>query len=158
MESRDLIRRLFAHCAWSDALLFTAVQQHAESSEAWREYAHVLGAEEVWLARLEQRPSAVVVWPTLTIVEAESLRARLVAGYDTFIGALDEATLSAPMQYRTSAGQPFTTPVRDILMQVALHGQYHRGKINLLLRQDDLAPAPVDYISYVRGAAAAVSA
>jgi uncharacterized damage-inducible protein DinB len=38
-----------------------------------------------------------------------------------------------------------------------LHGQYHRGKINLLLRQAGLAPAPVDFISFVRGVPAATT-
>jgi hypothetical protein len=38
-----------------------------------------------------------------------------------------------------------------------LHGQYHRGKINLLLRQSGAEPAPADYISYVRGVPAAVT-
>ena len=157
MESRDLIRRLLEHCAWADAALFAAVRACGESSEAWREYAHILGAEEVWLARLERRPSAVVVWPTLTVAEAESLRAGLITGYDAFLTTLDEASLSESMEYRTSAGQQFTTPVRDMLMQVVLHGQYHRGKINLSLRQEEDRAAPVDYISFVRGVPAAVT-
>jgi uncharacterized damage-inducible protein DinB len=38
-----------------------------------------------------------------------------------------------------------------------LHGQYHRGKINVLLRQSGAEPVLVDYIGYVRGAAAAVT-
>jgi uncharacterized damage-inducible protein DinB len=157
MESRDLIRQLFAHCAWADAALFAAVRECGDSSDAWREYTHILGAEEVWLARLERRPSAVVVWPMLTVSEAESPRARLVTGYDAFIATLDEASLTESMEYRTSAGQPFTTPVRDMLMQVVMHGQYHRGKINLLLRQEEDRAAPVDYISFVRGVPAAVT-
>ena len=38
---------------------------------------------------------------------------------------------------------------------MALHGQYHRGKVNLLLRQGGHAPAPVDYVAFVRGVPAA---
>ncbi|MDQ2666197.1 MAG: DinB family protein [Gemmatimonadota bacterium] len=157
MESRDLIRQLFAHSTWADAALFAAVRECGQASEPWREYTHILGAEEVWLARMERRPSAVVVWPSLTVTDAESLRSGLIAGYDTFIATLDEASLSTPMEYRTSAGQPFNTPVRDMLLQVLLHGQYHRGKINLLLRQDVDRAAPVDYIRFVRGVPAAVT-
>ncbi len=157
MDSRDLIRRLFAHCAWADAALFAAVRACGESSEAWREYTHVLGAEEVWLARLEGRPSSVVVWPTLTVADAEALRGGLVAGYEAYLETFDEDSLSRSREYRTSAGQQFNTPVRDMLIQVVLHGQYHRGKINLLLRQGKDAPAPLDYISFVRGAPAAVT-
>ena len=56
-----------------------------------------------------------------------------------------------------SAGQSFETPVSDMLLQVALHGQYHRGKINLLLRQAHLPPTPTDYIAFARGVPAAVT-
>jgi uncharacterized damage-inducible protein DinB len=49
------------------------------------------------------------------------------------------------------------TPVGDILLQVALHGQYHRGKVNLLLRDAALPPAPVDFISFARGVPAATT-
>jgi hypothetical protein len=40
---------------------------------------------------------------------------------------------------------------------VVLHGQYHRGKVNLLLRQEGEQPAPTDYIAFVRGVPAAVT-
>ena len=38
-----------------------------------------------------------------------------------------------------------------------VHGQYHRGKVNLLLRQEGMSPVPGDFIAYVRGAPAATS-
>ena len=44
-----------------------------------------------------------------------------------------------------------------MLLQVALHGQYHRGKINLMLRQAGLPPTPTDYISFARGVPAATT-
>ncbi|MEK8130083.1 DinB family protein [Paenibacillus filicis] len=38
----------------------------------------------------------------------------------------------------------------DIFIHVALHGMYHRGQINLLLRMEDKQPAWVDYILFTR--------
>ena len=46
----------------------------------------------------------------------------------TAIDALKSAYLGATREVT------FTTPLGEILLHVALHGQYHRGKINLLLR------------------------
>ena len=43
------------------------------------------------------------------------------------------------------------------MMHVALHGQYHRGKVNLLLRQEGLPPVPPDFIAWVRGVPAATT-
>ena len=61
------------------------------------------------------------------------------------------------MLYVNSAGQSFETPVSDMLLQVFLHGQYHRGKVNLMLREGGLPPVPTDYISWARGVPAAVT-
>jgi uncharacterized damage-inducible protein DinB len=157
MNDIDIIRKLWGHCQWADATVFKAVRDCPQDSEVWREYAHILGVEAVWLARLEQRVSQVPVWPTLAVEDAEQLRAALITGYDVFIGALGEASLSDAVTYRNSKGAEFTTPMGDMLLQVLLHGQYHRGKINLLLRQTIDAAAPVDYISFVTGVPAAVT-
>ena len=157
MNSIDIIRKLWGHCQWADAEVFKAVSQCPDDSEAWREYAHILGAEAVWLARLERRVSQVPVWPTLAVEDAEQLRAALITGYDAYIEALSVASLTEAVTYRNSKGVEFTTPICDMLLQVLLHGQFHRGKINVLLRQAHDRAAPVDYISYVWGVPAAVT-
>ncbi len=156
METLDLIRRMLAHNAWADDLLLTALRS-SDDATAWREYAHILGAESVWLARLEARTSPVVVWPILSRPEVESLRVELASGYALYCSQLHSTSLARMLDYTTSAGQSFASRIDDILLHVALHGQYHRGKINVLLRRADLAPAPVDYISFARGAPAAVT-
>ena len=151
------LHRLWAHSRWADLALFEAMHAAAPQDRAWREYAHVLGAEAVWLARLEERPAPVAVWPTLNPEEAGSLRAQVVMGYDTYFRGINEESLVRVVRYSNSAGQVFTTATVDILLHVALHGQYHRGKINLLLRQSGVEPVSVDYIGFVRGVRAAVT-
>ena len=157
MDALDLIRRSLAHCAWADDLLFSALHDKPSLTAAWREYNHILGAAAVWLARLERRSSTVAVWPTLTVGEADALRRALSVGYENFLNGLDARGLDDNVEYTNSAGQTFRTPIADILQHVALHGQYHRGKINLLLRQGGQDPAPTDFIAYVRGVPAAVT-
>lgn len=137
--------------------MIVALRDKPLLTKAWREYAHVLGAQSVWLARLEQRPSTVAVWPTLAIEEADALRREVASGYERFINTLDAEALDQSVEYTNSAGQTFRTPICDILQHVTLHGQYHRGKINLLIRQGGAEPAPTDFISYVRGVPAAVT-
>ena len=150
---------MWEHAAWADRLLLEALERLDPPPEpAWREYAHVLGAESVWLDRLLQRPARVAVWPELSVEEAVALSARLRTEYADYLATLPgDDVLDAAVAYVNSAGQPFETPVGDILLHVALHGQYHRGKINLLLRQADLAPAPTDYIAFARGVPAATT-
>jgi uncharacterized damage-inducible protein DinB len=154
----EQLRRLWAHSEWADGLLLAALEQQPNPpAEALREYAHILGAEETWLSRLEGRAARAAVWPQPAPEAVGELARSVRAGYGAYLTSFAESELDRGVAYVNSAGLAFTTPVMDILLQVMLHGQYHRGKINLLLRQAGLAPAPVDFISFVRGVPAATT-
>ena len=158
MDALETFRRLWDHAAWADGLLLSELEaMRPPPALAWREYAHVLGAESTWLDRLLHRPARYAVWPELSIADASSLAASLRAEYSAYVAALTPEMLDVKLPYVNSAGQSFETPVSDMLLQVALHGQYHRGKINLLLRQAHLPPTPTDYISFARGVPAATT-
>lgn len=158
MTTLDRIRNLWKHAAQADAKLFDVLRvDDAMSADARRELAHVVGAEEVWLARLEGRESRTAVWPDSTAMAIEQNIQATHRGFDAYLSRLQDADLDAAVTYTNSAGRTFTDAVGDILLHVAMHGQYHRGRINLLLRQAGRTPVPADYIAFVRGAAAATS-
>lgn len=157
MNAIDQVRRLFAHMNWADTRLIGALRAAPAAAEAWREYRHILGAERIWLERLEERAPNPEVWPTLTPADAEAMRERVAKGYDAFIARLNDQALTRSAAYKNTKGQAFETPIGEILLHVALHGQYHRGKVNLLLRQGGAEPAPTDFIAFVRGVPAARS-
>ena len=150
------LKRFCAHAVWADNELLRAFEAAPSvPPAAFREFSHVIGAAETWLSRLEGRAARAAVWPTLSPAELSALAADVHAGYARYLEGLREPGLKAPVAYTNSAGLSFRNTVLEILMQAWLHGQYHRGKVNLLLRQSDLAPAPVDYIAFVRGVRAA---
>lgn len=154
----DAIRRLWAHVVWADLRLLDALEAGSPvPAAAVREYAHILGADAVWLGRLQGLPPALPVWPELERAALRSQVQALHGAYGEFLGRLDAAALARPVAYTTTDGRPFTDTAGDILLQVVLHAQYHRGRINLLLREGGLAPAPTDYIAFVRGAPAATA-
>jgi uncharacterized damage-inducible protein DinB len=152
------LRHLRDHMAWADdALLDVLANATPLPADAAREFAHVLAAEEIWLARLEGRAARSPVWPGAELPVLMQLALDVQVGYARYLDTLTEADLHRMTEYRNTSGIRFETSVRDILHHVFLHGQYHRGKVNLLLRQAGLTPAPVDYIGYVRGFPAAVT-
>ena len=152
-----LICRLWDHAFWADDLLWRALTLGtAPPTAAWREYAHILGAEELWLSRLEERDSRTSIWPELSTSAASELRRSTRAGYEALLRQSRDS-LDHSITYRNSDAKEFTNRVGDILVHVALHAQYHRGKVNLLLRQEGRAPSPVDFIAFVRGVPAAVT-
>ena len=165
----DAIHRLLRQLRWADEQILHALKEAVAHSvderqsvdakqAALREFAHVIGAEENWLARLEGREPRSAIWPDVTLSDLETLLGSTHEGYERYLNGKSEKDLAAVITYVNSAGREFANEARDILLHVALHGQYHRGKVNLLLRQGGMKPAPVDYIAYIRGVPAATTA
>ena len=152
----EQLERLFGHLAWADTLALGALGSAKNPPpKALEIMSHVLGAEEVWLSRLQQRPAAVAVWPVLSVAECVELAAANRKGFEAYVAGLGGEGAERLVPYVNSAGQAFESKAWDILVHVAMHGSYHRGQVMLLLRSSGHEPAATDYIAYVRGAAAA---
>ena len=155
MSGLDYIRRVFDHLTWADTTMVAAAEVVDSPDAAVGELAHVFGAQENWLARLEERAATLEIWPELSRQALTPAMRRIQAGYAGYLVALRDEDLTRLVAYTNSQGRSFETAIGDILLHVALHSQYHRGKVNLLLRQSNTAPAPVDFIGFVRGVPAA---
>ncbi len=152
----DYLRRLFAHLRWADEQALKALQAASNPPQkAIDIYAHVLGAEHVWLSRLRQVPAAIAIWPSMGLGDCVLLAQANAEQYEQFVATLDAPALDRDVPYTNSAGTSFRSTVGDILLHVALHGSYHRGQVALLLRDAGATPAPTDYIAFVRGSPAA---
>lgn len=138
------------HGAWADAALLGASRtQVTPVPEALRELAHVRGAQETWLARIEGRSPSLAIWPALGVAELASAGRRIDDALEHLVTSAGAADLARPVSYQASSGA-FTTELRDILLHLFLHGQYHRGKANAALRQAGAGPVAVDYIAWRR--------
>jgi uncharacterized damage-inducible protein DinB len=152
----EQIQRLIEHAAWADALVADAIQKQDNVADDTIElFAHVLGAEEVWLSRLEQRQATLAVWPKLSKTELADSAASIARVYRAYVTRLTAEDLATEVPYKNSIGQAFRTPIGEILMHVAMHGSYHRGQVALRMRRDGAVPVPTDYIAFVRGVPAA---
>lgn len=149
---KSILDRLFEHMYWADELALDALREAGDLSLTSRAlFAHVLGAEETWLARLEGRTPKLAVWPELSIGECARGAEGLRAAYTAYLARQTEETLQRPVHYRNSAGTEFDSRVDDILAHVAMHGAYHRGQVALALRQEGARPNPTDFIAFIRG-------
>lgn len=144
---------MFQHVSWANVRILEAVKQaNGGSASALSVLQHLLRAEQVWLTRLQGHDSshiplwnAACEWP-----ELEQLLHDNEQGYEKLLHTLDESQLDHQILYRNQSGTPFTSTFRNILVHVALHGQYHRGQINASLRQHGHKPVGVDYILFER--------
>ena len=147
----DHLRRLVEHMAWADQRVLQSLRAARNASPpAFSLYAHVLGAEHTWLARILGEAPRVAVWPDLSMDECESLAERNVESLGKVVNGMEDADRARPITYRNTAGVEFTTALEDILLHVAMHGGYHRGQVAALLRSAGDEPNPTDYIQWVR--------
>jgi uncharacterized damage-inducible protein DinB len=150
-----MLARLFDHLRWADRKVLESLRTARNAPpKALEIYAHVLGAEHVWLSRLERRPATIAVWPSLSLDECEAIGADTAEAYRRLVSELDPLTLEKQLTYQNSAGATFTSMVGDILTHVAMHGSYHRGQVAMLLRTAGDTPPATDYIVFVRGSPA----
>lgn len=66
----------------------------------------------------------------MTTHELARVGASIDDAWRALLAQLAEHDLAKPLTYRNLAGDPFTTPLGEIVTHVLLHGQYHRGKAN----------------------------
>ena len=150
------LHQLVAHLVWADSAVLAALRESpGTDTRGLTLYAHVVGAEAVWIARIAGRTPDVAVWPTLSLDQAAALARRNADELTALLASATADDFAHEIEYRNSAGVQFRSTLEDILLHVALHGSYHRGQISLVIRGGGGEPAPSDYIAYVRGAPAA---
>jgi uncharacterized damage-inducible protein DinB len=148
--------RLIAHLAWADQLVLESLERSPEPNpDSLELLAHILAAEHVWISRLLRRPPEFPTWPALSKAECARLAERNGRELTDYVGTRTEQDLAEEVTYVNSAGNQFTSRADDILLQIFLHGTYHRGQIARALRIAGQEPNPTDYIAFIRGAPAA---
>ncbi len=148
----DAIESLFEHDEWATARVIRAISATPEiGGGALKLLAHLLLTEKVWLLRLKGIDTTDMnVFPELTLSACEELAEENHIGYTEFISSLSEKVLDRVVTYKNLSGKEFRTPLKEILLHVALHGTYHRGQIASALRGAGYTPVNTDFITFVR--------
>jgi len=150
------LNRLFDHLEWAnDQVLEVLEAAEAPVPEAaLTVFGHLLGAEQVWLSRIQGKASPKpAVWPSLSVAQARAQAEANLAGFRAVLETATGPVLARVVEYKNTKGEAFWTPLRDILFHVVLHGAYHRGQVAMSLRQGGLVPASTDFITFARSEA-----
>jgi len=146
---------------WASAALLEAA---AELSEADRHrdfatahrtvmgtLAHVYGGDRVWLARVRgDRPQ---VLPGEECHDLERLGPHWKAvsdGWVEWARPLSDGDCLQELSYHDLKGNPWVTPLWQVVMHVVNHGTHHRGQVAGFLRAMGHQPPSLDLIAYYR--------
>lgn len=143
---------MYAHLNWANQRILETLQSiEGENQEVNRLFSHILFGERIWITRLQGSDSSrMPIWSDADIEVCAELVRQNEESFTTFFTNLVNADLDKLIIYTNNKGTEFKSSVRDILTHVALHGQYHRGQINLRLRADGIEPVNMDFITFVR--------
>ncbi len=149
----DTLRDLFVHQEWADALHWRAITAHPaaaadEEIRARLYHIHIVqrGFLLVWRG-MPQRPPEPEAFPTLRALRdfAREGHRELAA----FAGSLTGDRLDERFTIPWFEDPPCTLPLRETMVQVAMHSQHHRGQNATRLRALGGEPPLVDWIVWL---------
>jgi len=158
MKSSDLMKDLFHHMEWADALIWSTILRNPtlldDTSVRERVYhLHLVQRAFLHIWRFEQ----------MHFEGTDTLRGEQLARWSRayheevprFLSTLDDAQLDTEVrlpwasQITGLVGTDLTNPsLGETLMQVALHSTYHRGQINARIRELGVEPPLTDFIAW----------
>lgn len=146
------LSRLFRHQAWADREILSALDgSDPRQAPAIKLFGHVVAAEFIWLGRVGGRDLGdFTPWQELSLDESRELAASNASGFLELVDGATDERLGETVHYRTSKGDPWSTPLSDILLHVALHGSYHRGQIASKLAALGLPVPATDFVVFGR--------
>ncbi len=155
MTSIDEILRLFRYEAWANRRVLESLQQLEDPSRATTLLAHILAAQQVWLARIRgEDVTGFDVWSGATLQECARWLEEMTAALDDYLAGLTDAELGRVVTYRPTFRNPdqreFRNTPLEILQHVALHSHYHRGQIAAQIRDAGGEPVTTDFMIYLR--------
>jgi uncharacterized damage-inducible protein DinB len=142
--------RMLRYDVWANREMLRSLGQGTAPVRSVRWMAHIIGAELLWLARMEGRPAPLPVWPDLSVQECEAQNRDLSRQLTRSLTQPWATPLSREVDYTNSKGEAWSSTVEEILTHVVIHSAYHRGQIASDVRAAGLEPPYTDYIHAVR--------
>ena len=134
MSTSQLIRQ-FQYDRWAN-LQWIEFLAESDVPDLYRQImAHILGAQVIWVTRLEGESLAAIPVPPLTVSSVEELHQR-------WISALESRSADELIHYKKTTGDPFKSTLEDIALHVVNHGTYHRGELRGLCRASEREDFP----------------
>ena len=157
-----LIRQLYAYDRWANRRLLDVVAAlpaeavTRDMGQQWSfptlkgMFAHILGAEIVWLARFRGE-SPTRLPSDADFPDLEALLARWgehERDMQEFVEGLSEADLARMVEYKNTRGDAFTLPLWALLQHVANHSTHHRSEAATMLTLIQGSPPFTDLMVY----------
>jgi uncharacterized damage-inducible protein DinB len=143
------LHHLIAHDHWASHRLLDALNMAGNADEkVHRLMTHVLAAHDHWLARVKGTEPVISVWDDT--LDPSGYGGYVDRFYEQWKHVLSTENPDRAVAYTNSRGTVFSNTIREIILHVAMHGQYHRGQVVQHARNGWEIPPSTDLIVYFR--------
>ena len=115
--------------------------------------AHMVGAEELWLARWKgQTPATMLKGDDVgSLAELRAIWERVEAEVRAYVAGLTDAKLGSQVVVKpTGGGKEYVHTLQQTIQHTVDHSSYHRGQVITLLRQLGSKPPATGLIAFYR--------
>lgn len=112
--------------------------------------AHVYLGDRIWLSRLVDPEPRKKLREENEEITLETLARDWPPLYERWVEFAESADPERMVSYHDTKGNPYQTPLWQIVRHVVNHGTLHRGQVMAMLRQLGKIPPPTDLIFYYR--------
>ncbi|OWY22050.1 hypothetical protein C7N43_09210 [Sphingobacteriales bacterium UPWRP_1] len=152
MKTQFTLQYQYNH--WANRQIFEAMQQMSGNlpPDIVLLASHIIEAQEIWLQRIVPVSNPITgVWDPLPLEVLMQREAENSARWLQFIANQPpDADWYQTITYTNTQGKAFNNPLVHIMTHVVNHATYHRGQINMRLRQLGFNPIVTDFIAYAR--------
>lgn len=149
---KDYFIRLINYNRYANLLIADLICKSGDPAEPVRLMAHLLAAQQVWLARCHnESTTGFVLWPE---GNADTFAAIIENNHKRWVGFLEGLTpadFDRRIAYVNFKGETLENTLDDILAHLVNHGTHHRAQAGQYLKAAGAENLPVtDYIFYLR--------
>ena len=152
-----MIQPLYEHMEWADAIVWRAVLAAPADATAREKLHHIHLTQHAFLSIWSAKEPSYIALSAFT--DDESLIRWGRGAHDEIrnvIAKLDDSQLDRPIDLPWARRivarlgvEPAAVTLHETLMQLPQHSTYHRGQVNMRLRQIGLESVNVDYIMWL---------
>jgi uncharacterized damage-inducible protein DinB len=159
MNTLDLLRDLFRHMEWADAIVWRAIlaSPSALSDAVMKaKLYHLHMVQRAFLNVWRDVPHSPNDGSELTVNELAKWSHDYYGPLSKYIESLTESMLDQPVTLpwarffaSESRVDPAVPSLGETMMQVSSHSTYHRGQVNARLRELGDTPPLTDFIAWI---------
>ncbi len=156
------LRMHLDYSGWASARLMEAARplnaeelsrdMHTSHESLLSTLAHIFGADRIWLDRIHGllRTAGFDPGETVTLEWLAREWPALHTRWADWAAGLTDADVRGVFPYRDLKGNPYESPIWQVVLHVVNHASVHRGQVVTMLRQLGHVPPSTDLIAYYR--------